>query len=42
LADEVADAQALYHVLAEVGGAELVGPSRDLDPGTFYGTGSSQ
>jgi NitT/TauT family transport system substrate-binding protein len=42
LADEVADAQALYHVLAEVGGVELVGPSHDLDPGTFYGAGSSE
>jgi NitT/TauT family transport system substrate-binding protein len=42
LADEVADAQALYHVLAEVGGAELVGPSRDLDPGTFFSAGRSQ
>jgi NitT/TauT family transport system substrate-binding protein len=42
LADEVADAQALYHVLAEIGGVELVGPSRDLDPGTFYGAGRSK
>ena len=29
LADEVADARALYHVLAEIGGTDLVGPSRD-------------
>jgi NitT/TauT family transport system substrate-binding protein len=42
LADEVADAQVLYHVLAEVGGAELVGPSRDLDPGTFFTAGRSE
>jgi NitT/TauT family transport system substrate-binding protein len=42
LADEVADAKALYHVLAEVGGAELVGPSRALDPATFYGVGRSE
>ena len=36
LADEAADAQALYRVLAEIGGAELVGPATALDPGTFY------
>jgi NitT/TauT family transport system substrate-binding protein len=42
LADEVADAQALYHVLAETGGVELVGPSRDLDSGIFYGAGRSE
>ena len=36
LAVEEADAKALYRVLAEVGGADLVGPARDLDPGTFY------
>ena len=36
LADEEADARALYHVLAEVGGTELVGPARELDRGTFY------
>jgi NitT/TauT family transport system substrate-binding protein len=34
--DEEADAQALYRVMAEVGGADLVGPARELDPGTFY------
>lgn len=42
LTDEAADARALYHVLAEIGGADLVGPSRDLDPGTFYGAGRSE
>jgi NitT/TauT family transport system substrate-binding protein len=42
LADEVADAQTLYRVLAEVGGVELVGPSRNLDPGIFYGAGRSE
>jgi hypothetical protein len=26
-------------VLAEIGGAELVGPARALDPGTFYTAG---
>ena len=36
LADEEADARALYRVLAETGGAALVGPARELDPGTFY------
>jgi NitT/TauT family transport system substrate-binding protein len=36
LADEEDDARALYLVLAEVGGAELVGPARELAPGTFY------
>jgi NitT/TauT family transport system substrate-binding protein len=33
---EEADARALYRVLAEVGGADLVGPARELAPGTFY------
>jgi len=36
LADEQADAEALYHVLARLGGAELVGPGSALAPGTFY------
>jgi NitT/TauT family transport system substrate-binding protein len=36
IADEEADARALYRVLATIGGAELVGPARELDPGTFY------
>jgi NitT/TauT family transport system substrate-binding protein len=36
LAEEEADARALYAVLAEIGGAELVGPARELAPGTFY------
>jgi NitT/TauT family transport system substrate-binding protein len=39
VADEERDAQALYHVLAELGGTELVGPARDLDKGTFYDPG---
>jgi NitT/TauT family transport system substrate-binding protein len=39
LADEVADAQALYRVLADIGGTDLVGQARELDPGTFYGAG---
>ena len=36
IADEEADARALYRVLAEIGGAELVGPARELAAGTFY------
>ena len=42
LEDEAADAQALYRVLAEIGGADLVGPARELDPGTFYSPGPSE
>jgi NitT/TauT family transport system substrate-binding protein len=36
LTEEEADARALYSVLAEVGGTELVGMARELNPGTFY------
>ena len=36
LAEEEADAHALYLVLAEIGGADLVGPARELPAGTFY------
>jgi NitT/TauT family transport system substrate-binding protein len=36
IADEEADAQVLYRVLANIGGRELVGPATELDPGTFY------
>jgi NitT/TauT family transport system substrate-binding protein len=36
LAEEEADARTLYGVLAELGGAELVGPARELAAGTFY------
>jgi NitT/TauT family transport system substrate-binding protein len=36
LAEEETDARGLYRVLAEVGGAELVGPALELAPGTFY------
>jgi NitT/TauT family transport system substrate-binding protein len=39
IAEEEADARALYGVLAEVGGPELVGPGRELDRGTFYRAG---
>jgi NitT/TauT family transport system substrate-binding protein len=36
IADEEADARALYRVLAGIGGRELVGPAQELDSGTFY------
>ena len=36
IAEEEADARALYRVLAEIGGAELVGPAHELAAGTFY------
>src|SRR5262249_60747246 len=36
LAEEEADARALYRVLAEIGGADLAGPARELAAGTFY------
>jgi NitT/TauT family transport system substrate-binding protein len=36
VADEERDAIRLYRVLADIGGAELVGPARELDKGTFY------
>ena len=42
ITDEAADAQALYHVLAEIGGADLVGPAPALDPGTFYSAGPNE
>jgi NitT/TauT family transport system substrate-binding protein len=36
LAAVIPDAQALYRVLAGLGGAQLVGPAVTLDPRTFY------
>jgi NitT/TauT family transport system substrate-binding protein len=33
---EEADARALFRALANIGGAELVGPSQELDPGLYY------
>jgi NitT/TauT family transport system substrate-binding protein len=36
IAEEQEDARVLYKVLAETGGSDLVGPSRELDSGTFY------
>jgi NitT/TauT family transport system substrate-binding protein len=42
LGAEVADAKMLYDVLAKIGGVDLVGPARELDPGTFYTAGASE
>jgi len=42
LADEFADARHLHRVLTSIGGTDLVGPSSDLDPGTFYTPGSGE
>jgi NitT/TauT family transport system substrate-binding protein len=36
VSDEEADARVLYRVLAGIGGRELVGPSPELEAGTFY------
>ena len=36
IAAEEADARALFKALASIGGAELVGPSQELDPGLYY------
>jgi NitT/TauT family transport system substrate-binding protein len=41
VAQEEADASALYRVLAEIGGEKLVGPGKTLDPGTFYKGGEA-
>jgi NitT/TauT family transport system substrate-binding protein len=42
LAEEEADARALYLVLAEIGGTELVGPARELAAGTFYRSAAAE
>jgi NitT/TauT family transport system substrate-binding protein len=36
IAEEADDAKTLYRVLADIGGADLVGPAKELDAGTFY------
>jgi NitT/TauT family transport system substrate-binding protein len=36
LAEEAADARALFRTLASVGGPQLVGPLQELDPGLYY------
>lgn len=33
---EIGDARSLYRALAEIGGADLVGPARELDTAVFY------
>jgi len=33
---EEADARALFRTLADIGGAELVGPSKELDGRLYY------
>ncbi|MGJ5180085.1 ABC transporter substrate-binding protein [Bradyrhizobium oligotrophicum] len=38
VAEEEADARVLYGVLASIGGRDLVGPSAELSPGTYYRT----
>jgi len=42
LSAEIADAKTLYAVLADIGGPSLVGPAREIDPGTFYTAGSAE
>jgi NitT/TauT family transport system substrate-binding protein len=36
IAAEQADARKLFRALASIGGAELVGPSQELDQGLYY------
>ena len=36
VAEEAADARTLYRRLMEIGGRELVGDAKELDPGLFY------
>jgi NitT/TauT family transport system substrate-binding protein len=36
IAAEEADARALFKALADIGGAELVGPAQELDPDLYY------
>ena len=36
IAAEEADARALFRTLASIGGPDLVGPARELDPGLYY------
>jgi NitT/TauT family transport system substrate-binding protein len=38
IAEEQADARALFKTLAGIGGPELVGPLQELDPGLYYQT----
>jgi NitT/TauT family transport system substrate-binding protein len=41
IGEEQRDATALYRVLADIGGADLVGPARELDKGTYYDPGKA-
>jgi NitT/TauT family transport system substrate-binding protein len=41
VADEERDSRALYQVLAEIGGTNLVGTAREMDKGTFYDPGKT-
>jgi NitT/TauT family transport system substrate-binding protein len=41
IGEEERDAKALYRVLADIGGTELVGPARELDKGTYYDPGKA-
>jgi NitT/TauT family transport system substrate-binding protein len=41
VADEERDSRALYLVLAEIGGTNLVGSAREMDKGTFYDPGKT-
>ena len=36
VADEEADAKLLFAALAQIGGSELVGSARELDPNVYY------
>jgi NitT/TauT family transport system substrate-binding protein len=42
IAEEAADARILYGRLAEIGGRELVGDAKELDPGLFYDPAASE
>jgi len=39
VAEEAADARALYRVLARIGGPDLTGPAKELDEETYYKDG---
>jgi NitT/TauT family transport system substrate-binding protein len=41
VADEEHDSRALYQVIAEIGGANLVGSAKEMDKGTFYDPGKA-
>ena len=36
VAEEAEDSRALFKIIAELGGEQLVGPAKDLDPAMFY------